>query len=151
MGETTVSTAVGTPQQEQIRSAEEFVYRGDKSSGILFILRNSDYTYFSPKAEEAFEKTLQAIQLEVSRVAMVNLDHPHNPNDWKRIMRCFQPVKIILLGVEPTSLQLPAIAHNTFMKGKKATVFYTYSFEEMFAEVEKKKRFWYQFRDFLKK
>ena len=146
----TVSTSTEAPQSAVIAATEEFIYKGDKSSGILFILRYSDFPYFSPRAEDAFEKTLQAIGLDPARVAIVNLDNAHNPNDWGHIMRFFNPVKITLLGVEPRSLNLPEIVHNTFMKGKKATVFHTFSFEEMFADVEKKKSFWYQFRDFLK-
>lgn len=139
-----------TPPRQEPSKAEEFIYQGDRSSGILFVLRYRDFPYFSPQAEQAFEKTLGAIQLQVEKVAVVNLDKEQNPNDWHRIMDFFKPVKIILLGVEPSSLKLPRIEHNAFMKGKKATVFYTFSFEEMFADVEKKRLFWYQFRDFLK-
>jgi len=46
-------------------------------------------------------------------------------------------------------LKLPAIAHNAYMKGKIATVFNTFSFEEMFADIAKKKAFWGEFKSFL--
>lgn len=128
---------------------EEFVYQGDKSTGILFILRYPEYPYFSPQAEEAFIKTIGALQLSPQNVAVVNLANPHNPNDFKRIMEFFQPTKITLLGVEPASLKLPAIAHNSYMRGRIATVFNTFSFEEMFADVAKKKLFWTEFKSFL--
>lgn len=137
-----------TPQQE-LTSAEEFIYQGDKSTGVLFILRYPDYPYFSPAAEEAFLKTIGALQLHAGNVAVVNLANPHNPNEWKRIMAFFQPKKITLLGVEPISLGLPAIAHNSYMHGKIATVFNTFSFEEMFADVQKKKMFWMEFKSFM--
>ena len=137
-----------TPQQE-LTSAEEFIYQGDKSIGVLFILRYPDYPYFSPAAEEAFLKTIGALQLHAGNVAVVNLANSHNPNDWKRIMAFFQPKKITLLGVEPISLGLPAIAHNSYMHGKIATVFNTFSFEEMFADVQKKKMFWMEFKSFM--
>jgi len=137
-----------TPQQE-LTSAEEFIYQGDKSTGVLFILRYPDYPYFSPAAEEAFLKTIGALQLHAGNVAVVNLANSHNSNDWKRIMAFFQPKKITLLGVEPISLGLPAIAHNSYMHGKIATVFNTFSFEEMFADVQKKKMFWMEFKSFM--
>ena len=137
-----------TPQQE-LTSAEEFIYQGDKSTGVLFILRYPDYPYFSPAAEEAFLKTIGALQLHAGNVAVVNLANPHNPNEWKRIMAFFQPKKITLLGVEPISLGLPAIEHNSYMHGKIATVFNTFSFEEMFADVQKKKMFWMEFKSFM--
>ncbi|GGH05689.1 hypothetical protein GCM10011418_01970 [Sphingobacterium alkalisoli] len=145
-----VSNASITPQPSvSTGSAEEFIYQGDKSTGVLFILRYPEYPYFSPQAEEAFVKTIGALQLTPHNVAVVNLANAHNPNDFKRIMQFFQPKKITLLGVEPASLKLPAIAHNSYMKGKIATVFNTFSFEEMFVDVQKKKLFWGEFRTFI--
>jgi len=139
-----------TPQQGHFEaSAEEFVYQGDKTTGVLFILRYPEFPYFSPQAEEAFLKTIGALQLNAGNVAVVNLANPHNPNEWKRIMEFFQPKKITLLGVEPTSLNLPKIEHNAYMRGKIATVFNTFSFEEMFADVQKKKMFWTEFKTFI--
>lgn len=136
-------------EAEAPNSTEEFVYQGDKSTGVLFILRYPEYPYFSPQAEEAFIKTIGALQLRPDNVAVVNLANPHNPNEFKRIMQYFLPKKIILLGVEPASLVLPAIAHNSYMKGKRATVFNTFSFEEMFADIDKKKKFWAEFKSFI--
>ncbi|TDQ76587.1 hypothetical protein [Sphingobacterium yanglingense] len=130
-------------------SSEEFVFQGDKSTGVLFILRYPEFPYFSPQAEEAFIKTIGALQLTPHNVAVVNLANPQNPNEFKRIMEFFKPTKITLLGVEPASLKLPEIAHNSYMRGRVATVFNTFSFEEMFADVEKKKLFWGEFKTFI--
>lgn len=128
---------------------EEFVYQGSIDRGILFILRYPEYDYFSSGAEDAFRKSIQAAGLSVEEVAVVNLANAHNPNDFKRIMTFFNPTKITLLGVEPQSLVLPTIPLNSYMKGKRATVFNTFSFEEMFADLEKKKAFWNEFKKFL--
>ncbi|MDQ1152291.1 hypothetical protein [Sphingobacterium zeae] len=127
----------------------EFIYQGSKEQGILFILRYEQYPYFSPAALDAFEKTIGALKLTKETVAVLNLANSHNPNDFKRIMQFFKPTKIILLGVEPASLKLPFIAHNSYMKGRIATVFNTFSFEEMFADVNKKKLFWNEFKTFI--
>lgn len=149
MSETFFAHGHGDQQEQEISSPPEFIYQGEKSTGILFILRYPDYPYFSPAAEEAFVKTLAALHLSFENVAVVNLANPHNPNDFKRIMEFFQPTKITLLGVEPASLKLPAIAHNAYMKGRVATVFNTFSFEEMFADVQKKRLFWNEFKAFI--
>lgn len=130
-------------------SKEEFVYQGDKSTGVLFILRYPDYPYFSPQAEEAFIKTIGALGLNPRNVAVLNLANPQNPNEFKRIMEFFKPIKITLLGVEPKSLVLPEIALNSYMKGRIATVFNTFSFEEMFTDLNKKKLFWGEFKTFI--
>ena len=135
--------------EQQNEPNEEFIYQGDKSTGVLFILRYTDFPYFSPQAEDAFLKTLGALNLSFENVAVVNLANPHNPNDFKRIMEFFQPTKITLLGVEPISLKLPEIAHNSYMKGRVATVFNTFSFEEMFVDVQKKRMFWNEFKTFI--
>jgi len=137
------------PAEPWAAPAEEFIFQGMKESGILFILRYAQYPYFSPQAEEAFVKTIGALQLTPENVAVVNLANAHNPNDFKRIMAFFEPQKIILLGVEPISLQLPLIPHNSYMRGKKATVFNTYSFEEMFADIDKKRAFWAEFKQLI--
>lgn len=130
-------------------STEEFVYKGDKSTGVLFILRYPEYPYFSPQAEDAFVKTLSALGLSPDSVAVVNLANPQNPNVFKSIMQFFKPTKITLLGVEPKSLVLPDIPHNSYMRGRIATVFNTFSFEEMFADLNKKKLFWSEFKTFI--
>lgn len=149
--EQTTLTDLPTEAQPPITkdAVEEFIYQGDKETGVLFILRYPAYPYFSRQAEEAFVKTIGALQLTPQNVAVVNLANSHNPNDFKQIMAFFQPKKIILLGVEPLSLKLPEIAHNSYMKGRVATVFNTFSFEEMFADVNKKKMFWGEFKNFI--
>ncbi len=130
-------------------SLDLFEYQGDKTTGVLFVLRYPAYPYFSPEAEEAFVKTIGALNLSKDNVAVVNLANPKNPNDWKLIMQFFQPKKVTLLGVDPLSLKLPLIAHNSYMKGKIAVVFNTFSFEEMFADLSKKKLFWNEFKTFI--
>ncbi|MCC2599678.1 hypothetical protein [Sphingobacterium sp. FBM7-1] len=147
--ETRLASQAPVADDTSAMETEEFIYQGDKSTGILFILRYPDFPYFSPQAEEAFVKTIGALQLTKENVAVVNLANPHNPNDFKRIMQFFQPTKITLLGVEPISLKLPEIAHNSYMKGRVATVFHTFSFEEMFADVQKKRLFWNEFKTFI--
>jgi len=128
---------------------ETFVYQGDRSSGILFVLRDTNHPYFSPPAEEAFAKTLSALQLTPQTVALVNLANADNPNDFGKLMDFFEPKKIALLGVDPASLKLPAIPQNTCKKGKKATVFHTFGFAEMLADPGKKKAFWLEFKAFM--
>jgi len=128
---------------------ETFVYQGDKSSGILFVLRTADHPYFSPRAEDAFAKAIGAAGLAREKVAVVNLANADNPNDFGQLMAFFQPKKIALLGVDPASLKLPAIPQNAHKKGKKAVVFHTFGFEEMLDDANRKKAFWTAFKTFM--
>lgn len=138
-----------TASVEPLGVKDLFEYRGDRTTGVLFILRYPQYPYFSPEAEAAFVKTIGALNLTMANVAIVNLANPDNPNDWKLIMEFFQPKKITLLGVDPRSLKLPLIAHNSYMKGRVSVVFNTFSFEEMFSDLSKKKLFWNEFKTFI--
>jgi len=135
--------------RETEKAREAFVYQGDKSSGMLFLLRDAVHPYFSPQAEEAFAKMIGALGLTPQNVAVVNLANADNPNDFPLLMDFFQPKKIALLGVDPVSLKLPAIPQNTYRKGKKATVFHTFGFAEMLADANKKKTFWAEFKAFV--
>lgn len=139
----------GSEADDQDDVKEAFIYQGNKSTGVLFILRYPEYPYFSPQAEDAFVKTLAAVGLSSEQVAVVNLSNPGNSSDFKQIIQFFQPRKITLLGVKPTSIGLPKITHNSYMKGRNATVFHTFSFEEMFADVQKKRLFWAEFKTFF--
>jgi len=76
------------------KAEEVFVYQGDKTSGILFVLRDAVHPYFSPQAEEAFAKTIGALGLNPQNVAVVNLANADNPNDFPALMDFFQPKKI---------------------------------------------------------
>ena len=150
--ETQDSSTVQSSQTISVGSLDlkdVFEYRGDKTTGVLFILRYPEYPYFSPEAEGAFVKTIGALNLTMANVAIVNLANPKNPNDWKLIMEFFQPKKVTLLGVDPASLKLPLIAHNSYMKGRVSIVFNTFSFEEMFSDLAKKKLFWNEFKTFI--
>lgn len=140
---------VSEPMAPTEQNKEAFVFDGSKDKGILFILRYEEYPYFSPDAQDAFVKILEATKIKKEEVALVNLAHPDNPNDFKMIMEYFSPTKIILLGVEPKSLKLPDIAHNSYMRGRVAVVFNTFSFEEMFDNVDKKRAFWGEFKNFM--
>src|SRR5690606_5139810 len=128
---------------------EEFIYQGDKSTGVLFILRYPDFPYFSPQAEEAFVKTIGALQLTKENVAVVNLASPHRPTDCKRMMQFCQPTEIPRLGLEPIAAKRPEIAHSSYMTGRVATVFHTFSLDEMLADVQKKRLFWHEFKTFI--
>lgn len=139
-----------TPEvSEPVKSNELFTYQGQKDSKVLFIIYNKEHPYFSPDAFVAFEKTLSALQIAIDSVTLLNLAHPENPVEFKKIMEFFAPKKITLFGVDPEELFNIKIAPNAYMKGRVATVFNTYSFEEMFDNMEKKKLFWGEFKTFM--
>lgn len=128
---------------------EDFSYKGNRHSGVLFLIRNTEYEYFSPEAEDAFGKILKALQLTWGEVTLLNLDQAQNSADFKKIMRFFTPNKIVLLGVGTDYLKLPQIPLNTFVKGRVAVVFNTFDFESILDHQNHKKDFWNQFKAFI--
>lgn len=128
---------------------EDFSYKGNRHSRILFLIRNAEHEYFSPEAEEAFGKILKALQLTWEDVTLLNLAQAHNPADFRKMMQFFTPKKIALLGVGTDYLKLPQITFNTFVKGKMAVVFNTFDFESILDYPAHKKEFWTQFKAFI--
>lgn len=145
---TTVEQDVVSDESKRDQN-EDFSYKGNRDSGILFLLRNTEHEYFSPEAEEAFGKILKALQLTWEEVTLLNLAQAQNPADFKKIMQFFAPKKIALLGVGTDYLKLPQITFNTFVKGKVAVVFNTFDFESILDHQSHKKEFWTQFKAFI--
>lgn len=148
-GEEAISEVQTTvpPVLTSASSQEEFVFQGGFAKSMLFIIDDAQHAYMSAGAYEAFLKTLAALAIPLEDIALLNLATAGNGYDFKRIMVGLQPLKIILLGVDPSRLQLPAIPFNTFQRGKKASVFNTFSFEEMLGDITKKKAFWAAFKN----
>lgn len=135
--------------EEKKEQNEDFSYKGKRRSGILFLIRNTEYEYFSPESEEAFGKILKVLQLTWEDVTLLNLDQAQNSADFRKIMQFFTPMKIALLGIGTDYLKLPQIAFNTFVKGKTAVVFNTFDFESIQDHQQHKKEFWTQFKAFI--
>src|SRR5690606_15257157 len=83
---TSTSTSASAFPSSAHQRQEEFVYQGGNSTWILFILRCPQYPPFSPQAEEAFVRTIAALELTPQDAAVVNLANPRRPYDFKRIM-----------------------------------------------------------------
>lgn len=135
--------------KEEIEQDEEFVFQGKKGKSILFIVYNREYPYFSPKAEEAFGKILNAVQLDNEKIVLLNLANDKNSTDFKEIMRFFAPKKIVMFGLDPALLKLPKMQDNAIVQGKVAVVFNTFNFEEVLTDPYIKKEFWRKFKEFI--
>lgn len=144
----TSEVAPTIPSAQSSESAQkEFVFQGGCGKAILFLINDEQHPYMSTAAYEAFLKTIGALDIALADIALLNLASPGNGYDFKRIMGGLKPLKIILLGVDPAILNLPAIPFNTYQRGKKASVFNTFSFEEMLSDIAKKKAFWAEFKN----
>ena len=128
---------------------EEFLFKGENKKHILFLIRDPNQPYMSAEAYDAFLKMLTALQLTEADIALMNVANERNSSEFKQIMNFFTPQKIILLGVDPPSLKLPAIPLNALQKGRVSTVFHTFSLEEMLTDLAKKKAFWIEFKNLI--
>ncbi len=137
------------PIQKEVEQDEEFVFEGKKDKGILVMIHNREYSYFSPEAEEAFGKMLNAVQLNNEEIVLLNLANDKNSTDFKEIMRFFAPKKIVMFGLDPALLKLPKMKDNTIVQGKTAVVFNTFNFEEVLTDSNIKKEFWRKFKEFI--
>lgn len=110
---------------------------GSNEKKVLFLIRNSAVDYFSIEAEDAFLKTLAALKLTIDDVSIVNLARNNTPfNEIKKILS--SRFCIYCEGESEANQNL----FNKLFEKDGLTFFYTYSFEEMLTDVNKKRAFW---------
>lgn len=119
-----------------------FNFMGMNKSHILYLIENVDENYFSPSALDAFTKTLHALQLSVDDVAVLNLAQIERKVNFEEIVSFFTPQKVIFAGPAPVNMGLTGQEINRASTQKAIRLLYTYSFEEMLTDTNKKKAFW---------
>lgn len=133
-------------QEPELSPAEkppaEIPYFGKNAKNILFVVSNKDGLFFSKEAELAFLKTMQALKLDLSDVAVINLQQLEQPVFFERIRKKFEPVSCIFLGCEPAEAGLQAFADHLWKEEGGVRYLKSYGFEEMLTDKQKKRMFW---------
>ncbi|GAA4783065.1 hypothetical protein GCM10023231_08400 [Olivibacter ginsenosidimutans] len=134
----------GKTETQQIAEKAPVGYHflGGNSKHILFLVRNKAHAFFSPTAHEAFLKTIQALALSLEDVAVFNTSTTAERVDMDRICSFFQPKIFVVAGPISNDLGLPDYPLNTPTHQDGIKLLYTFSFEEMLTDTQKKKLFW---------
>ncbi|QNL51271.1 hypothetical protein H8S90_06765 [Olivibacter sp. SDN3] len=124
-----------------------YTFLGENKQHILYLIEDQQYEYFSEKALDAFSKTVQALNLSMVDVAVMNVARQSTEITFEKIVHFFNPQKIIFSGPSPDQYGLPQLPLNQAAKEKNIHMLYTYTFEEMLQEINKKKTFWMQVKN----
>ncbi|MFC6103781.1 hypothetical protein [Olivibacter domesticus] len=133
------------PNQEPLAEVSPaYQFLGGNKNQILYIINNSKHEYFSTAAHDAFSKTINALGLSMEDIAVLNVGNYPPVLYFDQICTYFDPRKVILAGASPTQLALNGLLLNDPTTLNNIRVLYTFSFEEMLTDIEKKKTFWQQ-------
>lgn len=117
--------------------AADLLFWGSNERNILFLIRNSEQSYFSSAAEDAFLKTVAALTLSLKDVAVINLEKTKNsPAEINKVMKA--KVCIICEGENKANQNI----FNQITEIDGVACLYTYAFEEMLTDTNKKRSFW---------
>ena len=126
-----------TIEVEKLVDKEELIYWGNNEKGVLFLVDNTDSEYFSEEGKDAFLKTLAALKLTLSDVAVINLFQLNF--SIADIEKQLQPKTIVYCTGARTNYG--TTFNHTFAEESR-NVLITYTFEEMLTNNEKKREFW---------
>lgn len=115
---------------------------GGNNKNILFVISDNNNEFLSVDAEIAFMKILRALKLALEDVIIFNYNQLDTGLTFGKIKEKFNPRNCIFLGVEPQLLGVKACAENMLKIEDNIQFLYSYSFEEMLRDTEKKRLFW---------
>lgn len=152
MSETIFSPAVENTQPENIpiddglkksecslsnNNEADLLFWGSNGSNILFLIQNPEEKYFSYEAEDAFLKTLAALKLSLKDVAVINRGKAEKSiGEINKVMN--PKVCIVCEGENKANQSI----FNQIADVDGVACLYTYGFEEMLADTNKKRSFW---------
>jgi len=138
---------VREPAIAEESASPSFAYLGKNKRKYLFIVFEPNHPFFSEEALAAFSKTIAALGMAMSDIAVFNLASSSGTVDAATLFTFFDPKKVIYLGVSPQVLGLTPLTPNTPSQKNDRTSLFTYSFEEMLNDTQKKKTFWLQLKN----
>lgn len=121
-----------------------FSYLGDNNKYLLVLVRTEGFEFTSPKNIETLGNILKGKQMEIKDIALVNLDR--TPGKIGALRAFFASSKIVMFGVNPHEIGLPTIASNEIVIHDGLKILATYSFDEMYADEQKKRAFWLEMK-----
>lgn len=136
--------AVSSEEEPAPVAQEEpyFDFLGQNRQGYLFVVNDSAHDYMSPAALDAFQKTVQALGLQLEDIALWNRGKERLEIALEQVVERFRPAKLVFLGQQATLHGIPSMALDSMVTVSGIKVLLSHGFEEMLTDMEKKKSFW---------
>ncbi|WP_207424235.1 hypothetical protein [Desertivirga brevis] len=136
------STSVTAPVQlAAVEDIAAFDYLGENNKYFAILVNCPGQQYMPAKELEALKSILAAKKMDIQDVALVNLNKYPSAN-IHHLKTFLASNRVVIFGVNPQQLQLPAFPLNQISEHEGLKVLVTFAFSEMMTDVEKKKAFW---------
>ena len=133
-----------TPQEAkpEVKTPElAFNYLGKNLKNFLILVHYPDQEFIADPHLAALQNILKRKEFELDDVVILNMAK-HSEAAIGQLADFFKPVKLLLLGQSAIPQGLTSLALNTPKTSGSRTALYSFSFDEMMANVDNKKVFW---------
>ncbi|MHB1178217.1 MAG: hypothetical protein ACYCZO_07785 [Daejeonella sp.] len=133
-------------QKEEIQNSD-FNYIGENNRYFLILIDDKTHAELNSSHKEMLLKIMAAKGLDIRDLAIVNLAK-YPEASFSLLKDFFSCNKIVLFGIDPQRISLPAIAANKVIKHMEVMVLASFSLEEMSSSTDKKREFWSVMKNF---
>ncbi len=142
---------VQRPSGPEAKATQEeapvFSYLGENNKYFLILVNDPGHQHLNTADREVLLKILQAKGLELRDVAILNAGKFPGVT-FPQLKSFFVPSRIVFFGLSAEQFGLPAVSTNIPGKHGDVKLLTTYTFQEMQADINKKKAFWQVMKNF---
>ena len=132
---------------EDKSTVSSFSYLGENNRYFLVLVDDKTHKELNTPHKEMLMKIMAAKKLELRDLAILNLAQYPGTN-FEQLKDFFSCNRIILFGMNPGDIGLPAMGANQPGKHQNVKVLATFGLEEMSTNTDKKREFWNVMKDF---
>ena len=138
-------TTIAEPVPTAEPIAESYNYLGKNQRQFLILVHYPAHEFMDAAHLAALTNILKRKELALDDVAIINLHH-YQTTDLEALNSFFSPVKIVVMGRNaiPAGMEEPVL--NTPLQLKGRHLLYSFSFDDMMSDNERKKLFWEQMK-----
>ena len=135
------------PEIQEETQSIGFSYIGENNRYFLILVDDKTHTELNSAHKEMLLKIMAAKELDIRDLAILNLAK-YPEAKFSQLKDFFSCNKIVLFGIDPQRISLPAMAANKVVKHKDVMALASFSLEEMSSSTDKKREFWSVMKNF---
>jgi hypothetical protein len=136
-----------TTAPDQKAETPGFSYLGENNKYFLILVNDPKHQHLNTPDREVLLKILQAKGMELRDVAILNVNKLPLIR-FQDLKSFFVPSRIVFFGLSPELFGIPSMSTNAPGKFENVNMLTTYNFDEMQADINKKKAFWQVMKNF---
>lgn len=136
-----------TSEPANITNNPSFKYLGENLKNIMVLVNYTTEEVINDSHLAALTSTLSRKDITINDVAIVNTANYSN-HTWQQLTAFFSPLKVLIMGKPSLPPNIPQVGFNKPQNINNTLILYTYSFDEMMNNIDNKKAFWEQVKNF---